>query len=119
MTPVTYSAGLVERVYALAPHGVDLALDTAGRGATRTWSSWPAPRTTSSPSLTSPPAVRRAGDRRPAGERVARPRSGGAAYEENRFARPVAQSLPLEQAAEAHRLSQNGHVRGKLVLTVD
>jgi len=66
-----------------------------------------------------PPRSTACGYRRPGGARVARPRSGGAAYEENRFARPVAQSLPLEQAAEAHRLSQNGHVRGKLVLTVD
>jgi NADPH:quinone reductase-like Zn-dependent oxidoreductase len=31
---------------------------------------------------------------------------------------PVAQTLPLAQAAQAHRLSQDGHVRGKLVLTV-
>ena len=28
------------------------------------------------------------------------------------------QVLPLEQAAEAHRILQEGHVRGKLVLTV-
>lgn len=30
----------------------------------------------------------------------------------------LADSLPLEQAAEAHRLSAQGHTRGKLVLTV-
>ncbi|GID27554.1 NADPH:quinone reductase-like Zn-dependent oxidoreductase [Paractinoplanes brasiliensis] len=31
----------------------------------------------------------------------------------------VAQQFPLEQAAEAHRLIEQGHVRGKVVLTVD
>ncbi len=36
---------------------------------------------------------------------------------EGRFSLPVAQSFPFEQAAEAHRLSEGGHVRGKLVLT--
>lgn len=30
----------------------------------------------------------------------------------------VQQSLPLDQAADAHRLQEEGHVRGKLVLTV-
>jgi NADPH:quinone reductase-like Zn-dependent oxidoreductase len=31
----------------------------------------------------------------------------------------VAREFPLEQAAEAHRLLEGGHVRGKIVLTVD
>jgi NADPH:quinone reductase-like Zn-dependent oxidoreductase len=30
----------------------------------------------------------------------------------------IAQSFPFERAADAHRLSEEGHVRGKLVLTV-
>jgi NADPH:quinone reductase-like Zn-dependent oxidoreductase len=30
---------------------------------------------------------------------------------------PVAQTFPFTRAAEAHRVSQDGHVRGKLVLT--
>ncbi|MET8630075.1 zinc-binding dehydrogenase [Kitasatospora sp. NPDC004669] len=29
----------------------------------------------------------------------------------------VAEALPLERAAEAHRLVATGHVRGKVVLT--
>lgn len=32
---------------------------------------------------------------------------------------PIAQTFPLEQAADAHRLSETGHVRGKIVLTLD
>ena len=31
---------------------------------------------------------------------------------------PVAQTFPLAGIAEAHRVSENGHVRGKLVLVV-
>jgi NADPH:quinone reductase-like Zn-dependent oxidoreductase len=36
-----------------------------------------------------------------------------------RLSVPVAQTFPLEQIAEAHRLSETGHVRGKLVLLVN
>ncbi len=32
---------------------------------------------------------------------------------------PIAATFPLEQAADAHRLSETGHVRGKIVLTLD
>ena len=32
---------------------------------------------------------------------------------------PVEQAFPLDQAPEAQRTSQAGHVRGKLVLIVD
>ena len=32
---------------------------------------------------------------------------------------PIAQTFPLEQAADAHRLSESGHVRGKIILTLD
>jgi NADPH:quinone reductase-like Zn-dependent oxidoreductase len=31
---------------------------------------------------------------------------------------PVAQTFPLAEGAQAHRLSEEGHVRGKLVLLV-
>jgi NADPH:quinone reductase-like Zn-dependent oxidoreductase len=42
----------------------------------------------------------------------------GALIEAGRFSLPVAQTFALEQIAEAHRLSEGGHVRGKLVLLV-
>ena len=32
---------------------------------------------------------------------------------------PIAQTFPLERAADAHRLSETGHVRGKIILTLD
>jgi NADPH:quinone reductase-like Zn-dependent oxidoreductase len=38
--------------------------------------------------------------------------------ESGRFSLPVARTFPLAEAAEAHRVSEHGHVRGKLVLLV-
>jgi NADPH:quinone reductase-like Zn-dependent oxidoreductase len=35
-----------------------------------------------------------------------------------RFSLPVAQTFPLAEVAEAHRVSEDGHLRGKLVLVV-
>jgi NADPH2:quinone reductase len=39
--------------------------------------------------------------------------------EAGRLGVELAEVLPLEQAARAHELSESGHVRGKLVLTID
>ncbi|MGH2885266.1 MAG: zinc-binding dehydrogenase [Solirubrobacteraceae bacterium] len=39
--------------------------------------------------------------------------------EQGKLSLPVQQAFPLDAAAEAHRLSQSGHVSGKLVLLVD
>jgi NADPH:quinone reductase-like Zn-dependent oxidoreductase len=40
-------------------------------------------------------------------------------FEAGRFSLPVAQSFPFSEAAEAHRVSEGGHVRGKLVIVPD
>jgi NADPH:quinone reductase-like Zn-dependent oxidoreductase len=42
----------------------------------------------------------------------------GALIESGRFALPVVQTFPLGEIAAAHRVSEDGHVRGKLVLLV-
>jgi NADPH:quinone reductase-like Zn-dependent oxidoreductase len=119
-TPVSYGEGLVERVRAVAPDGVDLALDAAGHGGLADLIA-----------LTGSPdnVVTIADFSAPQyGVRVTTGQEGRAfhaldqaaqLYTEDRFAMPVARTLPLTQAAEAHRLSQDGHVRGKLVLVVD
>ena len=39
--------------------------------------------------------------------------------EAGRFELPVAETFPLDQIGEAHRVSERGHVRGKLVVLVD
>ena len=42
----------------------------------------------------------------------------GELIESGRFSLMVAQTFPLAEVAEAHRVSEQGHVRGKLVLLV-
>ncbi|MEU1332456.1 NADP-dependent oxidoreductase [Streptomyces sp. NPDC005865] len=116
--PVTYGDGLVDRVRALAPDGVDAAFDTVG-GATLK----------ASAELLAP------------GGRLASIADGGVVDLGGVycFVRPDAADLghltelveqdvvtvhvdatfPLERAAEAHRLSEEGRTRGKIVVTVD
>jgi NADPH:quinone reductase-like Zn-dependent oxidoreductase len=42
----------------------------------------------------------------------------GALIEAGRFWLPVDKTFPLSGIAEAHRVSEHGHVRGRLVLVV-
>ena len=116
--PVAYGEGLTGRVRALAPHGVDLALDAAGSGVL--------------PELIElaggPAHVVTVADFAGAhehGVRFSRGDDGralhalaeiGGLIESGRFSLPVAQTFPLAEIAEAHRVSENGHARGKLVL---
>jgi NADPH:quinone reductase-like Zn-dependent oxidoreductase len=118
--PVAYGEGLAERVRALAPGGVDLALDAAGSGVL--------------PELIElaggPEHVVTIADFAGAqkyGVRFSRGDAGRAIYalseigeliESGRFSLPVAQTFPLAEVAEAHRVSEDGHLRGKLVLLV-
>jgi NADPH:quinone reductase-like Zn-dependent oxidoreductase len=119
--PVAYGEGLVERVRTLAPDGVDVALDVAGSGIL--------------PELIEladgPEHVVTIADFAGAREHGVTFSSGdsgravhalaeiGELIEAGRFSLPVAQTFPLEQVAEAHRMSESGHPRGKLVLLVD
>ncbi len=118
--PVAYGEGLAGRVRALAPPGVDLALDVAGSGVL--------------PELIElaggPEHVVTVAGFRGAREHGVRFSSGdagravhalaeiGELIESGRFSLPVARAFPLTEVAEAHRLSEQGHVRGKLVLLV-
>jgi NADPH:quinone reductase-like Zn-dependent oxidoreductase len=118
--PVAYGDGLTGRVRALAPDGVDLALDVAGSGVL-------------------PELIELAGGRehvitvadfvgaREHGVRFSSGDAGRAVHvlgeigeliESGRFSLPVAQAFPLVDVAQAHRVSEDGHVRGKLVLLV-
>src|SRR3954447_6557483 len=115
--PTTYGEGMVERVRALAPDGVDLAFDTAGQGGVPDLIE-----------LTGDPAkVASIADFNAAslGAKVtggAEGRARGALeeaaklIEAARFSLPVAEVFPFDRAADAHRASEGGHVRGKLVL---
>ena len=117
--PVTYGDGLVERVRKLAPEGVDAALDCAGGQAI----------------LASLELVE---DRKRIGT-IADPMTGsqhGVAFlstqrsaeklkdlirywEQGVLKLSIWKSYPLAETAEAHREVATGHVRGKIVLTMD
>ena len=118
--PVAYGEGLVERVRTLTPAGVDVALDVAGSGVL--------------PDLIGlaggPHHVVTIADFAGAKEHGVTFSSGdagravdalaeiGELIDSGRFSLPVAQTFPLADIAEAHRVSEDGHVRGKLVLLV-
>jgi NADPH:quinone reductase-like Zn-dependent oxidoreductase len=113
--PTAYGEGMVERVRDLG--GADIAVDTAGAGAI--------------PELVeitgSPDRVITIADYSAPqyGVRVTGGQDGRYAQalaeaaklsEEGKLSLPVARAFPFAEAAEAHRLSEGGHVRGKLVL---
>ncbi|MCZ7461263.1 NADP-dependent oxidoreductase [Streptomyces sp. WMMC940] len=115
--PVAYGEGLAERVRAMAPDGVSAVFDCVGGEA---------------PVLSAPllveggriasiadPAVTGLGGRYV----FVRPNTAdlyrlSELAEEEVVSVHVARVLPLERTAEAHRLSQEGHTRGKIVVTV-
>lgn len=117
-TPTTYGPGLVERVRALAPDGVDAVFDVAGKGA-----------------LPDSVELRGGTDRivtiaDPSAAELGITFSGAAERDAGRLAEladlaargrlvtAVAATFPLADVVEAHRVSDAGHARGKLVLTV-
>ncbi|MBM7170308.1 NADP-dependent oxidoreductase [Streptomyces sp. G44] len=115
--PVTYGEGLVDRVRALAPEGVDAAFDTVGGD-----------------------TLKASAELLASGGRLASIADGGVLGLGGHycFVRPDAADLlrltelaeqgvvtvhvdrtfPLERAADAHRLSEEGRTRGKIVVTV-
>ena len=119
VTPVLYGDGWAERVRAVAPDGVDAVLDASGRGVLEE-------------------SVRLAGS----AERVVTIADGSAAdygvrftgsgqatipevfaevlplMERGELSLPVTATYPLEQIAEAHSLSEDGHLFGKIVIVV-
>jgi NADPH:quinone reductase-like Zn-dependent oxidoreductase len=119
--PVVYGGGLVDRVRALAPNGVDLALDVAGSGVL--------------PELIElahgPDHVVTVADfvgAREYGVRFSSGESGRALYalddigdliEAGCFRLPTVRTFPLSEIAAAHRMSEAGDVRAKLVLVIN
>ncbi|MER5354578.1 NADP-dependent oxidoreductase [Kitasatospora sp. NPDC002551] len=121
--PVTYGAGLAERVRALAPGGVDRVLDAAGTGVlplsvelaggaerVLTIADWQ--------------GAEQHGVRFTGGEATAtydRPALHGALglFAAGALTLPLHRVLPLAQAAEAQAESARGHLRGKIVLIVN
>ncbi|MEV7778778.1 NADP-dependent oxidoreductase [Kitasatospora sp. NPDC088351] len=114
--PVPYGEGLVERVRAVAPQGVDAAFDAAGRGALEASVELVADRDRIG-TIVDYPAAERLGVRGLRAERTAA-RLGElvALWEDGGLRLEIADTFPLERAADAHRLVGDGHVRGKVVL---
>jgi NADPH:quinone reductase-like Zn-dependent oxidoreductase len=119
--PTTYGGGLVERVRELAPSGVDAALDAHGGGAL------PAlVELTGGPehviTIADYSGAQKVGVRFSGGMGEGRAmhalRDIGELIEAGRFSIPVAQTFPLEEIGQAQKLSEAGHVRGKLVVLV-
>jgi NADPH:quinone reductase-like Zn-dependent oxidoreductase len=119
--PTTYGEGLVERVHALAPDGVDAALDAAGGGALPALLEL-AGGAEHVVTIADYAGAEETGVQFSGGMGAARAvhalREIGGLIESGKFSLPVAQTFGLEQIGEAHRLSETGHVRGKLVLVL-
>ncbi|MFE7565091.1 NADP-dependent oxidoreductase [Kitasatospora sp. NPDC057500] len=115
--PVAYGEGLVERVRAAAPQGVDAAFDAAGRGALEASVELVADRARIGTVVDYPGALR-LGVLGVRGERTAaRLAELVGLWESGALRLEIADTFPLERVAEAHRLVGAGHVRGKVVLT--
>ncbi|RPE81911.1 NADP-dependent oxidoreductase [Vulcaniibacterium tengchongense] len=116
--PVLYGPGLDERVRALAPKGVDAALDASGRGALDASIALGIDRDRIG-TLVAFEDVQRLGVR---GIRSRRSRERleelAALHEAGRLRIHVRDIYPLAYAAIAHRDVENGHGRGKVVLMV-
>lgn len=117
--PTTYGPGLAERVKALAPQGVDAALDIAGSGIVAELIDivGDASRVLSLTDFAAPElGAQFSPDAQPHPEQafaeVAR------LYTEGVLRVHVEKTFPLAQTAEAQKLSHTGHVTGKLVVTV-
>ncbi|GAA1737877.1 NADP-dependent oxidoreductase [Isoptericola hypogeus] len=116
--PVTYGDGLADRVRALAPDGIDVALDYVGGDAVDVSAALLAPGGTVS-SITEP-AARDAHGGQYVWVRPSTPdlEALGALIDGGQVAVEVAQVFDLADAADAHRASESGHVRGKIVVRV-
>lgn len=116
--PVAYGEGLVERVRAVAPDGVDLALDVAGSGILPELIdvSGGAEHVVTIADFAGAQEHGVTFSRGDSGRALHALDDIGALIESGRFSLPVAQTFPLTDIAEAHRVSESGHVRGKVVL---
>jgi NADPH:quinone reductase-like Zn-dependent oxidoreductase len=117
--PVVYGEGLADRVRALAPGGVDAALDGAGGHALEVSIELVQDRRRIV-TLVEHAKAAELGVQVVQGERSAE-RLGryAALYAEGRFRFPVRRAYRLEEAADAHREIETGHGQGKIVILMD
>ncbi len=115
--PTTYGNGLVDRVRALAPQGVDAAIDLQGTETVEAAIELgvsPA-RIAAIAAHELPDGVIATGGRNATAgslERIAQGLADGS------FVLPIAATFPVAQLADAVALQRGGHVRGKVVVTL-
>ncbi|CAM5642186.1 NADP-dependent oxidoreductase [Streptomyces griseomycini] len=115
--PVSHGEGLAERVRGPAPGGVDAVFDTVGGDTLRTSVNLLAPEGRLA-SIVDPEVVDHGGR-----YHFVRPdprdlRRLSELAEQGVVSVHVSETFPLERAADAHRLNQEGRTRGKIVVTV-
>ncbi|PNG19037.1 NADP-dependent oxidoreductase [Streptomyces cahuitamycinicus] len=116
--PVVYGEGLGERVRGLAPEGVDAVFDTVGGDALKVSANLLAPEGRLV-SIADNDVVAYGGRYyfvRPDARDLQRLAD---LAEQGVVSVHVDETFPLERAADAHRLNQEGRTRGKIVVTVD
>ncbi|WP_425826962.1 NADP-dependent oxidoreductase [Streptomyces fractus] len=117
--PVSYGDGLVERVRAAAPQGIDAVLDASGRGVlpeSIELAGGPDRVLTIADLAAADHGVRFSGTPVPMREAL------GAVLpmiEDGRIHMPIDSAFPLPRMADAHRHSEQGHLNGKIVVEVD
>ncbi len=116
--PVAYGDGLADRVRRLASGGVTTALDLIGGDAAEMTPDLLVP-TGRWASIVDPTVTERGGRYvfvRPDPTDLA---ALAHLVDDERLKVPIAKTFPLADAAEAHRLSAQGHTPGKIVLEID
>jgi NADPH:quinone reductase-like Zn-dependent oxidoreductase len=121
--PTLYGEGLVERVRALAPEGVDAVFDVAGRGALPESIELRGGSTDRIITIADYQGAEKYGVTFSGGgpASIASPEllaDLAAKAERGELRTTIAATFPLEEAAEAQRQNEAGHARGKIVLTV-
>ncbi|MFE7966056.1 NADP-dependent oxidoreductase [Streptomyces cellulosae] len=116
--PMTYGAGLAERLADVAPQGIDLVLDTAASGSLGELveiAGDPSRVVTVADHLNAGRLGVRAADVVNDPTYLAEAAALGA---QGRYTPRVERTYPLAEIAEAHAHSEGGHVRGKIVVVL-
>jgi NADPH:quinone reductase-like Zn-dependent oxidoreductase len=121
-TPLAYGPGLAERVGAVAPQGVDAVFDAAGHGTLPVSIELRGGTTDRIVTIAAPDAAEHGVTFSAGGTPPETVRAGLAEHArlatEGKLTIPIVRSFPLAEAAEAQRLSEDGHVRGKLIIDI-
>lgn len=117
--PVDYRTDLIDSVRSLAPQGVDVVLDCAGRGALEATVEL-VKDLTRTRTLYEHEEGPRVGVATVSGQRsAARLARLVALYDDGRLSSLIRSVYPLGRAADAHRELSTGHGRGKIVITIE